>query len=99
MSSDRYTVTIGPVGKPKVWPGCHFSISLRKNYGDCYGHGSCVSSKEQIIKLFQRMKKDWEGHDNCLDRHGDPVKPGNLHFEDATGTMEKLELFGNARLL
>lgn len=96
----KYSVIVGLVqrAKPEYWPGCHFSVSLQKNFGDSNSMSTCVPSKEDILRLFKMMKKAWEGYDNILDRKGDPVKPENLYFEDTTGTMMKLELFGNTRL-
>jgi len=96
--SARYAVIVDSVAKPEHWLGCHFSVSLHKNYGDYYGRSTCVPSKGDILRLFQMMKAEWEAYDSILGRNGNPVTPANLYFEDTTGGMVKLELFGNARL-
>jgi len=96
----RYAVIVAPVqrAKPEYWPGCHFSVSLIKRYGDCHSRSTCVPSKGDILGLFKMMKESWEGYDNILNRKGNPVKPENLYFEDTIGAIIKLELFGNTRL-
>lgn len=101
MGKSKYQVSIRPVRRasPELWPGCNYSVSLQKQYGDCQGLSTCVATRADIIRLFERMKESWEGFDSILDRKGDRVTPSNLEFKDETGDMAREEIWGQPRLL
>lgn len=99
MSKAKYSITIGEVGraKPEYWPGCNYSVSFRKHYGNSSGHSTCVVAKADILVLWEKMRKDWEGFDGILDRIGDKVTLRNLELRDSMRTgLTKEELLGPA---
>ena len=99
----KYRVQIGPVerARPEYWPGCNYSVTCSKLYGDLLGRSTCVATKQDVIDLFQRIRQEWEAFDSILDRMGDKVTPTNLWLEDKTESVTKEELLGNftARLI
>lgn len=90
----KYRVVIDKVGraKPEYWPGCEFSVSLFKLYGDSLGRSTCVATKEDILRLFRGIRKTWEGFDHILDRKGDQVTAENLELVVRKGDMTKEDL-------
>lgn len=95
----RYRVVIDEVGRarPEYWPGCHFSVSFHKLYGNDEGHSTCVATKGDIIRLFNKIRNNWEGLDSILDRKGDKVRVENLELVVRKGDMTKEELLGLAQ--
>lgn len=95
MPKPKYSVVIGPVGRarPEYWPNCNYSVSFEKRYGNAHGHSTCVAAKTDILSLFAKMRKEWEGFDDILNRKSDPITLHNLEFIDTMGTtLTKEEL-------
>lgn len=90
----KYRVVINKVSRarPEFWPGCHFGVSLQKLYGDSQGLSTCVATREDIIRLFRKMRQAWEGRDAILERRGDKVTAENLELVVRKGDMTKEDL-------
>ena len=94
MPKPKYRITIGAVerARPEYWPGCNFSVSLHKLYGDAQWYSTCVATKEDIIDGFQRIRSSWEGFDAILGRMSDPVTAKNLELVVKKGDLTKEDL-------
>ena len=101
MAKFRYRVTIEPLSEKtrERWgEEYHFSVYLHKEYGDSLGRLACYKTKKDVLKAFQRIRKEWEGYDAILERQSDPVTWKTLLFESTVKEITKGDLFGQASL-
>ena len=101
MAKCRYRVTIDPIAEKtrENWgQEYRFSVYLHKEYGDSLGRLAFYKTKQDVLKAFQRIRKEWEGYDAILNRQSDPVTWKNLLFESTAKEITKGDLFGQASL-
>ena len=102
MPKAKYRVKIERMSKKaqQNWgPEYRWHVSMQKEYGNLHGEGRCCRSKEEVMTLWQRMRRDWEGYDSILNRQGDKVTMNNLLFSSCTKEVTKEELVLSTRRL
>ncbi|MFA5378382.1 MAG: hypothetical protein WC455_21690 [Dehalococcoidia bacterium] len=75
--------------------GYKYIAHAAKQYGDYYGGGGGVTTKQEAIDMILHYISKWQKFDSILGRDPDPVTKRNLLFKDETGDFLIDDFFYN----
>lgn len=93
----KYSIRVTPIsaeGKENWGQDHKYSVSMQKEFGSFSGYGSCMKSKEEVIKAWRQMGFARAHYDGILGHTADPATLSNTYLHDFTGDFSLGEFLG-----